>query len=213
MPRIRHLPSPGSSAALAFRPIPTFVFSRAATGSPRPRSSRRPYARSAFTLIELALVLAIVGVVAALAVPRLSSAADNAKLAQIDANQRALQEAIDFYSAEHSGNSPAINPNGTTTTSGVLFMRRLLERTDELGNLDPAGIFGPYLRSPPKNPYLGMATVRIDGVATATNTTGWRFDSVSQQVKPDDSGVATRRSKYNAVIEGALSVTDAIEPE
>lgn len=140
--------------------------------------------------------MAIAGVMAALAVPRMSAAADNARAAQVDASNRSLQDAIDFYTAEHGDRSPAINPDGQVTTSGMLFMRRLLEKTDELGNLDPAGIYGPYLRGAPKNPFNAVATLRIDGADAPSDTVGWRFDSDAGTVKPDDSGSATRVSKF-----------------
>jgi prepilin-type N-terminal cleavage/methylation domain-containing protein len=173
------------------RPVPSHVGLRA-------RSSR------GFTLIEMALCCAIVGVIAAIAVPRMSSVVDGAMTAQADGSQRALQDAIDYYTAEHGNKSPAVNPDGSMTASGVLFMRRLLEKSDELGNLDPDGIYGPYLRNPPKNPFNKLATIRIGGAAHGSGAAAWKFDSDEGVVRADDPGVTTRKTVHVANVAEAL---------
>ncbi len=165
--------------------------------------------RAGFTLVELALVIAIAGVIGALAIPRMSIAADNARIAQTDRQPaRPLQDAVDYYTAEHGDRSPATNPDGSLTASGTLFLKRLTDKTDELGNLDPMGIFGPYIRNPPKNPFNDMVSLRIDGAAVASGATAWRFDSDAGTVKPDDTGAGTRKTRLNP--EGAAAA-EALE--
>lgn len=58
-----------------------------------------PSRRSAFSLIELVIVVVIMGIVAAIAVPRLSSAADNAASNAVTHDLGALQRAIELYTA------------------------------------------------------------------------------------------------------------------
>jgi prepilin-type N-terminal cleavage/methylation domain-containing protein len=56
---------------------------------------------SAFTLIELLIVVAIIGILAAIAVPNLQSAQVRAKLAQTYGNMKSIQTAVQAYSLDH----------------------------------------------------------------------------------------------------------------
>jgi len=59
-----------------------------------------------FTLVELIVVIAILGILAAIAVPRLSASNEKAKATAHNANVRMLEGAISLYQAEH-GSLPA----------------------------------------------------------------------------------------------------------
>ena len=59
--------------------------------------------RRAFSLVELVIVVVIMGIIAAIAVPRMSNSAENAAKNAVIGNQAALQTAIDLYTAEHEG--------------------------------------------------------------------------------------------------------------
>ncbi len=152
------------------------------------------------------MVLATMGLIALIAAPKLSHAADNARAAQTTANERALQDAIDLYTAEH-GFSPATNPDGSVTFSGVLFVKRLTMKTDDLGNIDDAGIYGPYLRSFPRNAYNGLVSLRIDGATAGANAAAWSFDSATAKIVADDAGVTARKALAAAVAGGSEAVT------
>lgn len=158
-------------------------------------------------MVEAIIVLATMAVLAAIAVPRMSLAGERARAVQADANEAALQKAVDFYTAEHGDRSPAVNPDGSITKSGALFLRRLLLPTDDLGTLDPAGIFGPYLSMAPLNPITGTSTVRIDGPDFGKGAAGWRFDSESNTIRPDDTSAAARLAKRLSA-GGSLSADD-----
>lgn len=60
----------------------------------------------AFSLVELVIVVVIIGIIGAIAVPRMSSAADNAAKNAVVGSQTALQKAIDLYTVEHEGVLP-----------------------------------------------------------------------------------------------------------
>lgn len=130
------------------------------------------------------MVTATLGVIAMIAVPRMSSAATGARSAAVRANMRVLQTAVETYAAEHNELTPAENLDGTAVDDS-LFMKRLLVATDEAGST-VGGLFGPYLRALPRNPNNKLDTVRIDGVPPGKNDAGWRYNSLTREILPDD---------------------------
>ncbi len=54
-----------------------------------------------FTLVELMVVIAILGILAAIAIPKLTSATDSAKLAKVQADLRTIGGAVAMYQAKN----------------------------------------------------------------------------------------------------------------
>ncbi len=150
-----------------------------------PVTSRTIPRRAAFSMIELVIVIAIIGIIAGIAVPRMSRASITARENALVSNVSLLQSAIDRYTAEHAGLSPGHDAGGSVTASGATFALRLTGRTDESGAAQAGGLYGPYLRSVPANPINGLRTVRVGGVAAGANTHGWRYDPGSQTILSD----------------------------
>ncbi len=138
----------------------------------------------AFTLIELVIVVVIIGVVAAIAVPRFGQAAANSQSAAVLATTRQFQTALDHYFEEHRQRSVLVNPDGTRTSDPERLLARLLQTTGEDGSL--GGPLGPYLRTVPINPLNRLSTIRIGGAAGGSETHGWRYTASSNVVSPDD---------------------------
>lgn len=147
--------------------------------------SRTAASARAFSMIELVMVIAIIGIIAGVAVPRMSRASVTARENALVSNLSLMQSAIDRYTAEHSGLSPGHSAGHSVDTSGLAFAERLTARTDDGGDADADGVFGPYLRAIPKNPVNGLRTVRIDGAAAGAGTHGWRYDAASQVIQSD----------------------------
>lgn len=145
-------------------------------------------ATRAFTLIELVIVVVIIGIIAAVAIPRMSRGAESAKWHAVKADSIVLQEAVDLYTAEHEGRTPATDDGGNLDTDSQRFMDRLLQRTDESGALTTLGAFGPYLRSFPRNPFTNCPMVRVSG-DPAPSDCAWFYDIGLGSIRPDHSSV------------------------
>ena len=128
-----------------------------------------PNHRRAFSLIELVIVVVIIGVLAAIAIPRMSSGADGAKNNAVKANLAVLRQAIELHKAE-IGTYPTVadfvnSLTGETTQGGVTY--------------------GPYLRTVPKVGVGANADANTVGTTTATaailpmamsGTDGWLYN-------------------------------------
>lgn len=65
-----------------------------------------------FTLIELMVVVVIIGILAAIAVPAFSDASDKAKVSKAKADLRTIESALEIYYAEH-GEYPDADSDNT----------------------------------------------------------------------------------------------------
>ncbi len=135
--------------------------------------------RHAFSLVELVMVIAIIAILGAIAVPRLTKASQRAQANALQATLTNVRKAIDRYYAEHS-KYPGIDPD-TGTPDGDLFVEQLTLYTSASGasssTRDTTHKFGPYLSKPfATNPVNGLNTVharKTEAGAVPQGTTGW----------------------------------------
>lgn len=144
-----------------------------------------------FSLTELVIVITIIGLIAAIAIPRFSDASRGAKLAQLQSNLAVVREAIEYYPLDHGGRGPSIKDNGNNDNNGEHFVERLVGKTDEDGKIDADGPCGPYLNKFPANPFVDdkddRAEVRIGGDPAGQGNKGWHYDPTTTLFSADDS--------------------------
>jgi len=69
------------------------------------RISQRPMPQNGFTLLEIMIAVAIIGILTAIAIPLYANVQARARIAKAQADTRALATAVSMYSA-HMGNVP-----------------------------------------------------------------------------------------------------------
>lgn len=131
--------------------------------------------RQGFSLVELVIVIVIIGIIAAIAVPRFSTATSNANAKQAKASAVILQNAVDLFIAEHAPGALAATGAGIVTqlTAGTL--------SDGTAGTD----YGPYLRAMPANLTIGDTAdgLAIDTVCAAADAPcGWNLATADQAI-------------------------------
>lgn len=150
----------------------------------------------AFSLVELVLVVVIMGILGAIAVPRLSGLGRNADEVALAQNLSILSRAVELYKAEHLGTPP---------TSAA----QLLMYTDEDGNTKAAAghpfLYGPYLRKLPRLPVgsnRGKTEIVSGGSPGDSDAAGWWIDPTTGDVRANapDGDLTDDGTKLNEVV-------------
>jgi len=163
---------------------------------------RQDVTEKAFTLVELLIVVIIIGILAAVAIPQFGDSATDAKISALGSDLAAVRNAIELYYHQHTSKYPGIIATHKAGAAAPVahadveeaFAYQLTMYSDAAGNTsdtkDTTNFpYGPYLKQGiPANPLPAAGAVNnAGGVTVGTETgpitaeadpaTGWRFSS------------------------------------
>jgi general secretion pathway protein G len=169
-----------------------------------------------FTLIELLIVVIIIAILAAIAIPQFSNTTADAQESTLDANLNNLRSAIEMYRVQHNNVFPAAAassggsncPAGGTAGNAAVntadaFRDQLLGYSDAAGHTcsvsGPGFIYGPYLRDqlpsePISNPPSNAIVVDNVSTSPAAATGGWHYNYTSGRIEMN-SNASDRHSQ------------------
>ena len=159
--------------------------------------------RSGFTLVELLIVVIILGVIAAIAIPQFTSSTEDAKLSSLDMTLSEMRNAIEMYYHQHGANYPGAKKHtdgaavATAAEAATAFVNQLTLYSSATGvtavTKDATYKYGPYIKkSMPSNPYNSLATVvcdiTVDDITSTASggTGGWKFYTKTGRLLSDD---------------------------
>ena len=139
----------------------TFLRSRLSLSRPRRN-------RAGFTLVELVVVVIILGILAAIAAPKLLSTTKNATDSGLKQTLGVVRNAIEMFAADNNGAFPGADGTQATLYSDLQpYLRTNVPF--------PSSLVGA------KNNLVRMQTTGQSLTADNSPTTGWAYDNVSGQ--------------------------------
>lgn len=141
-----------------------------------------------FSLVELIIVVAVLGIMAAIVVPQFQSHSTQARKAVAKDSLRILRSAIELYTAQHGGVPPGYeNDDPDTTPTSSNFYDQLL-------------VDGKYLSKMPKNPFNNQKNIMMIGnietfPASPLPGCGWVYQAATKTIRlswpgSDSEGIA-----------------------
>jgi general secretion pathway protein G len=141
-----------------------------------------------FSLVELIIVVAVLGIMAAIVVPQFQSNSSQARKAVAKDSLRILRSAIELYTVQHGGVPPGYegdNPQ-TTPTSSNFYDQLLVDRK--------------YLSKMPENPFNNQKSIMMIGNSEAFPPNpvagyGWVYQAATKTIRlswpgSDSEGIA-----------------------
>jgi len=120
-----------------------------------------------FTLVEILIVVVILGILAAIVIPQFSNASNTARANTMLEHLRVIRTQIEMYYVQHNEQYPTLDQMWDVLTS----------KTDEHGNIDADGKYGPYLEREPRHQYTQASAVVAPGNSTEEH--GWEYDETT----------------------------------
>ena len=160
--------------------------------------------RTGFSLIELVIVIVILAVISAIALPRISRGAKAADESALGQNLSVLRSAVELYSAEHGGTFPGADGQVDTLINQLTKYSDKSGTTADAKNSATGIIYGPYLHRIPTltvGANGGKATIAMQAAGpTVGGGTGWVYNYSSGVLIANcaDTEVSESGTKYNA---------------
>jgi general secretion pathway protein G len=142
----------------------------------------------AFTLVEILIVVVILGILAAIVLPKFSNASAEARASMLADDLRLFRSQIEIYKEQHMGIPPG--PDASTFCNQMTMASNAAGQTAAPGT---AGFtFGPYFSQMPANPINGKNTVQIIAAGSfptaADDANGWVYQPSTLIFNADCAG-------------------------
>jgi general secretion pathway protein G len=123
-----------------------------------------------FTLIELMIVVAVIGILAAIAILRFGQMVEKSKEGQTKGNLNSIHSAMMIYYGDQKG----IWPSTLNTSNAFAF-------SQYLDNVNPVKVTGLYV-SNSINPSGTKVSLTTQSAVPTGSGTGWLYDSLGGEV-------------------------------
>jgi prepilin-type N-terminal cleavage/methylation domain-containing protein len=147
--------------------------------------------KNGFSLVELVIVVALLGIMAAIIVPQFQNQSTNAKEAVAKEGLRILRGAIELYTAQHSGIPPGYTnddpQNYPVPTSSNFY--------------DQLTVDNRYMSKMPTNPFNYQQDINMVGngelfPSNATGDFGWVYQAATKTIRLDWEGTDKYGVRY-----------------
>jgi general secretion pathway protein G len=101
----------------------------------------RTPSESAFTLVELLIVVVILGILAAVAIPQFSDSTEEARATNLQSNLAVMRNSIEFYRTNHRGKYPGY-PSGGGAPTAAEATNQLIQASQANGATAAPGTAG-----------------------------------------------------------------------
>ena len=161
-----------------------------------------------FTLVELVVVIMIIGMIASMAIPRISQGATRANGAAIAGSINTMRKAVLYYAIEHRNKFP-----GSTALQVVAQLTQYSDLTGTTSpSRTPSAQYGPYLNSIPPCPIgfsPGSNTIAIDLVNSPptpkpASGAGWIYNPNTGELYPNASDLDIANVTASEAVEKAI---------
>jgi type II secretory pathway pseudopilin PulG len=159
--------------------------------------------KKAFTLVEVLIIVALLGILTAIVMPVYTGRVTEAREAAAKANLRILRSAIGSYAIQHNDVPPGYPRGDVHKAPQLIWLTiHLCAITNDKGDTTLSSLphFGPYISEIPVNPFNGSEDVTMLGNSAgfpqeATGDTGWIYKAATRTIKlnwpgEDSEGVA-----------------------
>ncbi|MCF7959067.1 MAG: prepilin-type N-terminal cleavage/methylation domain-containing protein [Phycisphaerae bacterium] len=165
----------------------------------------------AFSLVELVIVIVILGIIAAIAIPRISSGSKNAGESALKANLATMRNGVAWYYAEHFNTWPGAKKDdgtGVAANDAVTFAKQLSLYSDATGKVstdkDAAFPYGPYVRGGIPGVTLGVSAGKNDIVVktdasplAADDSSAWMYNVTTGELIMNSTAVGNDGKAYS----------------
>ncbi|MFH1743705.1 MAG: prepilin-type N-terminal cleavage/methylation domain-containing protein [bacterium] len=172
-----------------------------------------------FTLIELLIVVAIIGILAAIAVPNFMNAQVRAKVARVENDFRTLATALESYFLDNNGYPPypdwgshtsPLYFNSLSTPAAYLTNSEAVDdpfqvKVDQDGETGSRyGYFDPTVPDGPRQKFFRPGAMKVwKGIEMPGNYKWWVISRGPDRVMDGDSGTLTPESGVFVFVPGA----------